>query len=772
MRSTGNRKRWIVAVAFVCVMVSPVFAQFRELTPSQPKAKAFNRNLKLTKERFKAPVVNKVTSTVKKTTESVKTFTDTTPKAIPLDLNQPAERVATKPRIDLQPEPAIISELETIPDPVPEPAPLLAAPELPVVEVASLPAPPVIEEVKVQPTIEAPITPVVAAEEEVVVETPAQPVQPPKRPFASFSEGAQEKGQFAPNPSQIKNIHATKFNEAEPGVTTIGEIRRMWGEPARTIEEEESVKLIYHVPGFRQVDVVLDEEGIVSSMLVHLSQPIPVAQASKELGLLDFAPVPIPDEYGLLLGQGYPERGIMYSYAAGQPGVAVERLILEPITGEMFRMRAEHDFDRQYQRDLADLSEAIRRDPLDAHAHWLRSQILATTGRYASAMDSVNEAVRLAPEAGIYQLTRARLLALTGEYERGIAETKQVINNAETPAEVAARGETQLGDLLIMGDHPDYQEAMKHHLRAIDLAAKVIDERRFGIRRLAKKVLVDAHLAVAMDVALGNFQRQDEVVPKWLMRATEIAEQFITQDNGDKTMRMDVYRTSLAAFGVLQGKFDANIAAEEAIAEGRRLIADAADPIYQQRIERSLAETLFHAVKLERAKGQLENGIRYANNSLALLKNLSSDHASNEHDQYLEGQLYFLVGSLYAVQDSDHSEAVEWYTRALPKLNPPHISFPWLETNDLGEIFVSMGVSYWASGAKEKAIRLTQRGANLMQQSVEIGTLEQTAMAIPFGNLATMHGKLGHTKESNDFAKMASKLEAVLKQEQDGTITR
>ena len=59
----------------------------------------------------------------------------------------------------------------------------------------------------------------------------------------------------------------------------------------------------------------------------------------------------------------------------------------------------------------------------------------------------------------------------------------------------------------------------------------------------------------------------------------------------------------------------------------------------------------------------------------------------------------------------------------------------------------------------------------LMQQSVDAGTLEPTSMAIPYGNLATMHGKLGHTKESNDFAAMASKLESITQQQQ-GTIRR
>ena len=59
---------------------------------------------------------------------------------------------------------------------------------------------------------------------------------------------------------------------------------------------------------------------------------------------------------------------------------------------------------------------------------------------------------------------------------------------------------------------------------------------------------------------MGNFQRQREVVPKWLLRATELAEEFITGDEGDETVRMEIYRTTLAVYSVLEGNFDASIA--------------------------------------------------------------------------------------------------------------------------------------------------------------------------------------------------------------------
>ena len=113
------------------------------------------------------------------------------------------------------------------------------------------------------------------------------------------------------------------------------------------------------------------------------------------------------------------------------------------------------------------------------------------------------------------------------------------------PSEVAARAHCLLGNLLAIGPDANHEEALEHHLKAIDLGIDSTDDRRFATRRMAKHVLVDAHMSVARDIALGNFQRQQEVVPKWLLRATELADEFISDDNGDELLRLHVFRNTL-----------------------------------------------------------------------------------------------------------------------------------------------------------------------------------------------------------------------------------
>jgi hypothetical protein len=275
---------------------------------------------------------------------------------------------------------------------------------------------------------------------------------------------------------------------------------------------------------------------------------------------------------------------------------------------------------------------------------------------------------------------------------------------------------------------------------------------------MAKDILVDAHLAVAQDIALGNFQRKREVVPKWLTRATQLAEDFVAHDAGDETIRMEVYRTTLAIYSVMEGNFDASVATEEAVNEGRRLIAAANDKTYQSRVERELSEALLHAAKVEHRRGRGDRAMNYASNSVALLNGEDSGRQPSLFDRIMHGQLYFMLGSLYAVNREDHQEAVKWYEKAKPMFDDESLT-NLVDGTGFGDLFVSMGVSYWEVGEKEKAVQMTQIGAELMQHAVQTGSMDLVALTVPYGNLAAMHKNLGNGNEAKHFAEMMARVE-------------
>jgi hypothetical protein len=81
-----------------------------------------------------------------------------------------------------------------------------------------------------------------------------------------------------------------------------------------------------------------------------------------------------------------------------------------------------------------------------------------------------------------------------------------------------------------------------------------------------------------------------------------------------------------------------------------------------------------------------------------------------------------------------------------------------------GDALVSMGVSYWERGHRERALELTQRGADVLQAAVRTGALDQSTLAVAYGNLANMHRQLGHQNEATRFVEIAEHLEGTTRQ--------
>ena len=69
-----------------------------------------------------------------------------------------------------------------------------------------------------------------------------------------------------------------------------------------------------------------------------------------------------------------------------------------------------------------------------------------------------------------------------------------------------------------------------------------------------------------------------------------------------------------------------------------------------------------------------------------------------------------------------------------------------------------MGVSYWETGQRQKAVELTQKGIKWMEQAVKQGTLDDSALSIPYNNLAKMHRQLGAADQADHFQEMASRV--------------
>lgn len=580
-------------------------------------------------------------------------------------------------------------------------------------------------------------------------------VAPQQLPAEDGADATQVPQEVAPHAGTMS------FNGVEPGKTSVAGMKEKWGDPETAAVDGTTGLLTYAIPPFKQIDVTT-EDNLVTSIVVYLDPPMLPGKVANELKLRDFTPVPIPDDTGQLLGQVYPERGVLFGFAANTKLPQVAQIVVEPLTGEPFVLRALYDFQHRYSANLEDLDFALNMNTNDAQAHWVKSRVLVQIGRYDEALKEAEAAARLDPSVTAYLLQQARALGIVGRHD----EAKKLIDGLAAPADLPQQEKAQvasiMGWLLAGGSPADFKAAIQHYQAALDLAGPLVTDRRFEIRRVAKQVLVEANAGIGLCVALGNYQRKDEVAAKWFDRATAYAEQFVGGDNGPKDLTLKIAGIKLAAYASISGGVDPSRAAEDAIQTSRQLIAWSDDPLFKNHVEWLLGSALMDAVRVEHVRGQHLDALRYAEMAVGPLESAAAERQLTPGEQFSMGRFYFLAGAVHAVKKQDHEEAAKWYGKALPLMTSP-VAVPTdsLATGRLGEWMVSMGVTFWEVDDKQKALEMTERGADLIKRAVSDGVMKTPALAVPYANLAAMHKAMGNGDQATNYSSLAKKMGAL-----------
>ena len=158
-------------------------------------------------------------------------------------------------------------------------------------------------------------------------------------------------------------VEAATFNGAQPGKTTAKELETLWGKPRESSDiDNETVQQQYSVPPFEQITVTLVNDELTTIMIL-LDKAFPPEPLANELQLSDITPVQVADEFGEPLGLAFPERGVIFTFAAGHKNRLVAQIILEQIDTQPFVLRAERHARARYRANLADLNFALSVDP-------------------------------------------------------------------------------------------------------------------------------------------------------------------------------------------------------------------------------------------------------------------------------------------------------------------------------------------------------------------------------------------------------------------------
>jgi tetratricopeptide (TPR) repeat protein len=326
--------------------------------------------------------------------------------------------------------------------------------------------------------------------------------------------------------------------------------------------------------------------------------------------------------------------------------------------------------------------------------------------------------------------------------------------------------------LASLGDVQIASKAIPFHTRAIEIADRVSVGEDRKERRAAKRLMVEAHMAVAEEIARQSFNQKVEGLSQWIGRASGLAEEFIENDGGSVELRLIVAQRALSALASFKPTLDPSPWVAEAEEAGGTLLAQSEDELWQQRIKWELGIAYHNAMRVEHSRRQTITAISYGQKAIENLAAGAVSRQAVHASEQLVGQLYFHMGAVHAVHQQDHAKAAQWYDKAAPLLSGPRPVSELYAPRREGEMLVSIGVTYWQLGQQSRALEVTQSGVNLIEMAVEDGILAKSSLAVPYGNLATMYEEMGENTNAAKYTELAKSVAPPAKKQPAARVSR
>ena len=213
----------------------------------------------------------------------------------------------------------------------------------------------------------------------------------------------------------------------------------------------------------------------------------------------------------------------------------------------------------------------------------------------------------------------------------------------------------------------------------------------------------------------------------------------------------------MAAYVGIRGEIDPQPTVEAAVSTGDQVIAATRDPGHKAQLQWDLGLALYDAMQICQMRSDHDNALKYGEQAAEYLAKAGETKQSSS-SAFLLGRLYFRLGAIHATRDHDHRAAAGWFNKAIPLLErsaPEELAAA--DLGRYGETFVSMGVSYWEAGQRQKAVALSEKGIKWMEQAVKQGTLDQSAPERPLQQRGRHAPQARRDREADRFQEMAAR---------------
>ena len=256
-----------------------------------------------------------------------------------------------------------------------------------------------------------------------------------------------------------------KFNGVQPGTSTRRKLLAAWGSPDDTVTAGDSEILSYKTEPFRSIEVLLTAD-MVDAIKIELAEPVPAEDLAKQLQIDRLESVDVSDEQGKLLGQVFPERGVLFMCAeedsqtpvAGD-GQQISHVVIQPLDANAFALRAENRLHGPYEKNIRDLRFALALDPEHAQARWLLADIYLANGQGNLAESEAAKAMNLQPDDSAYQLRWAQVAGAVGPVRRGGPGDPQGVGLHDHAARDQGRGVARDGGVGQHGRRGDFEQS-------------------------------------------------------------------------------------------------------------------------------------------------------------------------------------------------------------------------------------------------------------------------------------------------------------------------
>jgi len=558
-----------------------------------------------------------------------------------------------------------------------------------------------------------------------------------------------------PDEMPTLSVDPASFRGVLPGRTSRQEVEAAWGpgEPGG----DEAVTATWQFEPFERVEVTFAGDT-VAAIGIKLAKPMPVPDLARQLEIADLRTVAIKDEEGREIGDVFPERGVILSIEPGTRQATA--ILIEPLDPDAFVLRAEQELESRSAYAVADLQYAIEIDPAHARAHRLLLNLATRQGKWAQALRLAETARRLDPEDPWIRLKHARILLAVDRPAEARDLVAEVQRAANLPPLVAAQCQRLLGRAAVAGPAADHRAAVEHFTEAIRLAAPLLAKKSPALQAATRELLLDAHLGTALAIAAGTWQQKSRVIPKWLVRGEAVAKEFEGPELDRQVLELQLCRGALAVAAASNESIDHLPWVKRMLELRDRMGENVSDPWQRRQIDWEVGKGLADALTAAQIRGDSADILDNATLTAAYLERGSDRRELTANERKQLGDLHFRIGILHSLQRGDHATAVTWFDRTIPLWENNDRFAADGEFGRLGESYVSMAISYWQVERRDDALELGRRGVDLMVTAVDAGRLEEQALAVAYGNLATMYAEQGDEERSRSYAEMASRAEA------------